>query len=123
MDEIEGLIGSLDFVTSTEAKGPEINSVWATKLNSIWLEDNNLHSMKPLFEKYKVPANCDAICAPEMNPEMKRLLSSKWDKKTDITYSGMQKTLTKVLTATLALNALNTKHDSQTYYVGVCMSE
>ena len=106
-DDYEGLIGTLDYVTSTEAAGPEINAAWAERLKSIWLEDNNLHSLKPLFEKYKVPSNCDTICAPAMNPEMKRLMTSKWDKKSDITYSGMQKTLTKVFSAALQLNELN----------------
>ena len=113
-DEMEGLIGALDFVTSTESMGPEINPTWAAKLNGIWLEENNLHSMKPLFDKYKVPANCDSVCAPLMNPEMKRVMTSKWDKKHDITYSGMQKTLTKVVAATLKLNELNMmKQDAQ----------
>ena len=63
--------------------------------------------MKPIYEKYKVPSNCDTVCAPAMNQEMKRLLSNKWDKKTDITYGGMQKTLTKIFSATVQLNALN----------------
>ena len=113
-DEMEGLIGALDFVTSTESMGPDVNPAWAAKLNGIWLEENNLHSMKPLFDKYKVPANCDSVCAPLMNPEMKRVMTSKWDKKHDITYSGMQKTLTKVVAATLKLNELNMmKQDAQ----------
>ena len=106
-DDYEALIGGLDFVTSTESAGPDVNSVWAEKLKASWVEENNLHSMKPLYEKYKVPGNCDTVCAPAMNTEMKRLMTSKWDKKTDITYNGMQKTLTKVLAATVQLNALN----------------
>ena len=106
-DDYEGLIGTLDFVTATEAAGPDINTAWAERLKSVWMEDNNLHSMKPLYEKYKVPSNCDTICAPTMNPEMKRLMASKWDKKSDITYSGMQKTLTKVFSAAIQLNELN----------------
>ena len=105
--DFEGLIDGLECVTSTEASGPEINSAWAQKLNNIWAEDNNMHSMKPIYEKYKVPSNCDTVCAPAMNQEMKRLLSNKWDKKTDITYGGMQKTLTKIFSATVQLNALN----------------
>ena len=106
-DDLESLIGTLDYVTSTEAAGPCINATWADRLKTIWLEDNNLHSLKPLFEKYRVPSNCDTICAPTMNPEMKRLMTSKWDKKSDIMYSGMQKSLTKVFSAVLQLNDLN----------------
>ena len=106
-EDFEGLISALDFVTATEAAGPDINTAWAERLKGLWLEDNNLHSMKPLYEKYKIPANCESVCAPLMNPEMKRLLSTKWDKKTDITYSGMQKTLTKIFSATVELNGLN----------------
>ena len=120
-DDYEALISTLDFVTSTESAGPDINSVWAEKLKASWVEENNLHSMKPLYEKYKVPANCDTICAPAMNNEMKRLMTSKWDKKTDITYNGMQKTLTKVLAATIQLNTLNMGrvHDQETRQKGM----
>ena len=106
-DEYEALIGGLEFVTSTETAGPDISSAWAEKLKASWVEDNNLHSMKPLYDRYKVPGNCDTICAPTMNADMKRLMNSKWDKKTDITYHGMQKTLTKVVAATIKLNSLN----------------
>ena len=101
VDEIEGFITGLEFVTSTEGSAPDINSAWAEKLKGIWVEDNNLHSMKTLYEKYKIPGNCDNVCAPTMNAEMKRLLHSSWDKKTDITYNGMQKTPTKVFAATV----------------------
>ena len=47
--DFEGLIDGLECVTSTEASGPEINSAWAQKLNNIWAEDNNMHSMKPIM--------------------------------------------------------------------------
>ena len=106
-NSFEELIEGLNFVTATEAAGPAINSAWADKLKNVWLEENNLHSMKPIYEKYKIPSNCESVCAPAMNPEMKRLLSTKWDKKTDINYSGMQKTLTKIFAATVQLNDLN----------------
>ena len=42
-----------------------------------------------------------------MNSEMKRLFTTKWQRKADIVYNGMQKTLTKVASATISLNALN----------------
>ena len=120
-DDIETLIPGLEFVTSTEAAGPSINSVWAEKLKASWQEDNNLHSMKPLYDKYKIPGNCETICAPAMNTDIKRLMSSKWDKKTDITYNGMQKTLTKVFAATVQLNGLNMakKHDQESRKKGM----
>ena len=120
-DGYEALIGGLDFVTSTESAGPDVNSVWADKLKASWLEENNLHSMKPLYEKYKVPGNCETVCAPAMNTDMKRLMNSKWDKKTDITYNGMQKTLTKVFAATLQLNELNMgkTHDQESRRKGM----
>ena len=121
VDEIEGFITGLEFVTSTEGSAPDINSAWAEKLKGIWVEDNNLHSMKPLYEKYKIPGNCDNVCAPTMNAEMKRLLHSSWDKKTDITYNGMQKTLTKVFAATVQLNTLNMSknHTAETKQKGM----
>ena len=101
------LAEEIDYITSKETPAPKINTTWAEKINSNWDGYNNFHIMKPLYDKYKIPENCEKIRAPIMNPEMKRLLTTKWQKKSDTIFNGMQKTLTKVAAASIQLNELN----------------
>ena len=47
------------------------------------------------------------MCASNESRNEASDMTNKWDKKTDVIYSGMQKTLTKVFSAVVQLNELN----------------
>ena len=61
--------------------------------------------MKPTFDKYNCLENCSIIRVPKMNLVLWKLFDN-FLRKRDLQMSGVQKTLTKVVAATLKLNEL-----------------
>ena len=57
--------------------------------------------MKSIFEKYKSPENC-VFVTPKVNLELWKLLSS-WQRKSDIKFLSMQKSLVRTMNASLSI--------------------
>ena len=100
------IIDTLDVCGEEEAPCPPIHHAWADKILKAWGSKQSYASIKPMHEKYKLPSNCIDVKPPKMNIEMWRLLD-KWQRKSDLQFSGVQKTLTKVVAATLNLTDIN----------------
>ena len=62
-----------------------------------WHTAKKFENMKEIFQKYKCPSNCTSD-PPKVNVELWKLLSS-WQKKSDVKFTSMQKSLKKALNA------------------------
>ena len=105
-NEVSSIIDTLNVCGDEETLGPPIHQAWADKVLKAWDTKQTYTSIKNVHEKYKLPSNCAVVKPPKMNIEMWRLLD-KWQKKSDLQFSGIQKTLTKVVAATLNLTEIN----------------
>ena len=100
----EDIYGELELLADDDQIGAPLGKSWAAKVNECWKGPKPFTTMKTLYDKYKVPENCTNLLAPQLNPEIWALLKSKWQKKCDLQYAGIQKTLVKVSAAILKLN-------------------
>ena len=66
-------------------------------------------SMKPLLEKYIPPSNCKKMEVPKMNEEILNLLNS-FQKKNDLKYIGLQKSLRAGASAAIQVGEFITNH-------------
>ena len=57
--------------------------------------------MKSIFERYKSPENC-VFVPPKVNLELWKLLSS-WQRKSDIKFMSIQKSLVRTMNASLSI--------------------
>ena len=57
--------------------------------------------MKSIFERYKSPENC-VFVPPKVNLELWKLLSS-WQRKSDIKFMSIQKSLVRTRNASLSI--------------------
>ena len=91
----------INFTKSDEDRINPVNSQLAETLIKSWQSEKSLESMKKLYEKYKCPENC-LIMPPKVNPELWKLLNS-WQRKSDVKFSTIQKSLKKVLNASISV--------------------
>ena len=102
----EDIYEDIELINEEDDKGrPLTSSNWAQTINGCWKAPKPFSNMKELYDKYKVPENCTNIRAPKQNPEIWELLKKKWQRKTDLQYAGIQKTLVKVSAAVIKMSS------------------
>ena len=66
-----------------------------------WESKKTNDNMKSIFEKFKSPENC-VFVPPKVNLELLKLLSS-WQRKSDIKFMSIQKSLVRAMNASLSI--------------------
>ena len=100
----ESVYEHVDTYDDDEKPGKPLPKSLADKINDCWKGSRPHSIMKPLYDKYSIPENCQNITAPRLNPEIWALLKSKWQRKAELQYAGIQKTIQKVAAATIELS-------------------
>ena len=77
------------------------NAEFSKMIKKNWESKKTNDSMKSIFEKYKSPENC-VFVLPKVNFELWKLLSS-WQRKSDIKFISIQKSLVRTMIASLSI--------------------
>ena len=77
------------------------NTEFAKIIKKNWKSKKTNDNMKSIFEKYKSPENCVFVPA-KVNLELWKLLSS-WQRKSDIKFMSIQKSLVRTMNASLSM--------------------
>jgi len=90
-------LSKISCVPTEEDLGQPINQQLADIILKNWKSKKPFEAMKLMFEKYQCPENFSDP-PPKVNLELWKLLSS-WQRKSDIKFMSMQKSLKKVMNA------------------------
>lgn len=82
-------------------KGPAVDNTWGKIVNQNWSCKKDKESMKKLRSLYPIPSNCELI-VPKLNIELWQLISST-QRKSDVTFSQIQRNLTASVAASLSI--------------------
>ena len=86
--------------TASDLKNPA-NAEFAKIIKKNWQSKKTNDNMKSIFKKHKSPENC-VFVPPKVNLEVWKLLSS-WQRKSDIKFMSIQKSLVQTLNASLSI--------------------
>lgn len=94
-------------------KGPAVDNNWGNIVNQNWSCKKDEDSMKKLRSLYPIPSNCELI-VPKLNIELWELINST-QRKSDVTFSQIQRNLTASVAASLAIatDVLSNKFDKK----------
>ena len=98
-NDFEKILKTISTIDSGEGTAPEINESWAKIVQDSWWNEKSKEQFSDISKKYSLPKNCQLI-VPSVNVEMWNLLS-KFQKKADLKFQNIQKTLVKTVAASL----------------------
>ena len=78
-----------------------VNEKWAEIILDNWNTKRLNEKLRSILEKHTSPENCQ-IKAPIVNPEIWKLLNN-WQRKGDVKFSAIQKSMIKSLNASLSI--------------------
>ena len=68
-EDADQIYAEANIINTTERVGPPVPVVWAEKINECWGSNKHFFVMKPLYEKYLIPENCQNVKVPTHGPK------------------------------------------------------
>ena len=87
--------------TAEDDYAKPINERWAKIVKDNWATKTLNENLRNIINNHKSPENC-TLKPPSVNPQIWKLLSS-WQKKSDVKFSSIQKSMVKSLNASLVI--------------------